>query len=210
MLSKPDVFGSNGEGGHHFDTYASRPGCLLPWLSTSGASDRAPCATGTLDKEIFRAVVPRSGICPATSLATTRVWFDRNLSTMARPAIVGLVHVVCSRPETLMELSFRTRTLRSLCESEDKAAALYGVEVAAALRRRLADLRAARTVEDLVAGKRWLDGHEQENLHLGITGGHELHCKPNHRNPPRDEHGLIAWGGVHRLQVVDIEERHDG
>lgn len=127
-----------------------------------------------------------------------------------RPVFAGFVQAISSRPEIRMELSFRTRPLRSVCESDREAAACYGAEVAGALRRRLADLHAARTVDDLVTGELRFDGHEQENLHLGVMGGYELHCIPNHRNPPRDADGLIAWGGVHRLQVVNIEESHDG
>ena len=51
-----------------------------------------------------------------------------------------------------MELSFAARELRELCEREALAVKAYGASVAAHLRRRLADLRAAEKLSDLVIG----------------------------------------------------------
>jgi hypothetical protein len=48
-----------------------------------------------------------------------------------------------------LELAFETKLLREICESEQKARQELGIKVAEALKRRLADLRAATSVEDL-------------------------------------------------------------
>ena len=105
-----------------------------------------------------------------------------------------------------MELSFRTRELRSVCENEDKTASAFGSEVGDRLRRRLADLRAARTVHDLVAGRPRLSGDRNAELRLLIAKGYKLYCRPNHNTLPEDDAGMIDWREVYRLQVMDIEE----
>ena len=51
-----------------------------------------------------------------------------------------------------MELAFESRELRSICEQEPIANDVLGVVVAEVLRHRLADLRAATSIDDLVAG----------------------------------------------------------
>jgi len=103
-----------------------------------------------------------------------------------------------------MELSFRTRELRLLCEDSVKAESVYGSEVADFLRRRLSDLYAARTVSDLVAGRpSFADDHGGELL-VVISGSYEIRCRPNHVDLTRGPDGSIDWGRVHRIQIVSI------
>jgi proteic killer suppression protein len=104
-----------------------------------------------------------------------------------------------------MELSFRTRTLRSTCEDEATTSSSLEPETVERLRRRLADLRAARTVLDLVAGRPSFGGEGKVELRLQIGDGYELYCRPNHRPLPLDEEGSVDWHRVHRLQVMEIE-----
>jgi hypothetical protein len=106
-----------------------------------------------------------------------------------------------------MELSFRTHMVRTICEDEDKAVSMLGVAAADRLRNRLADLRAAGTVSDLVAGNPRFSGHRNSELRIQLDEAHDLFCRPNHTTPPEDSAGLIDWPRVHRLQVVEIEER---
>ena len=84
---------------------------------------------------------------------------------------------------------------------------MLGVEGADRLRSRLADLRAAGTVNDLVAGNPSFSGDRNSELRIRLDQGHHLLCRPNHAAPPADSAGLIDWLRVHRLQVVEIEER---
>ena len=51
-----------------------------------------------------------------------------------------------------LELAFNSRELRSICEHEPTAKDALGAEIAEALRRRLADLRAATSIADLIVG----------------------------------------------------------
>src|SRR5260370_411311 len=48
-----------------------------------------------------------------------------------------------------MEIAFRSLSLRAVCVSEAKSIGLYGVDVAQSLKRRLADLRAADSIDEL-------------------------------------------------------------
>ncbi len=52
-----------------------------------------------------------------------------------------------------MELAFETKSLREICESPIRAKRALGESVAEMLKRRLADLRAATCIGDLIAGR---------------------------------------------------------
>jgi proteic killer suppression protein len=106
-----------------------------------------------------------------------------------------------------MELLFKTQMLRTICEEEARAVSMLGVEAADRLRSRLADLRAAGTVSDLVAGNPSFSGDRNSELRIRLDDEHDIFCRPNHATPPTDSAGLIDWPRVHRLQVVEIEER---
>jgi hypothetical protein len=80
-------------------------------------------------------------------------------------------------------------------------------EDAPALRRRVADLRAARTVSDLIGsalsyGSR--AGIEAVTLRIGT--GHELVFVANHPKNPVLGTGAVDWARVSRIKVVSIEE----
>ena len=73
-----------------------------------------------------------------------------------------------------MELAFATKSLRQLCENEARAKRDLGETVAERLKRRLADLRAAECVKDLVAGHpREVEGMEHPNIAMNL-------CKDSH------------------------------
>lgn len=48
-----------------------------------------------------------------------------------------------------MQLAFETKRLRDICENEERAADELGTKVAEQLKRRLADLRAAESIEEM-------------------------------------------------------------
>jgi hypothetical protein len=106
-----------------------------------------------------------------------------------------------------MELSFRTRKLRAVCEDECKAASTLGEAVAKQLRHRLADLRAATTVADLVTGQTRFGGRQNSQMRLHIADGVQLLCHPNTARLPKDDGGMVDWGRVYRLAIVAIEVR---
>jgi proteic killer suppression protein len=95
--------------------------------------------------------------------------------------------------------------LRSICEDEERACATYGSDTARRLTSRLADLRAVKTVLELVAGQPKFDGDDCSELRVGLGNGYSIRCKPNHRPPPMDGDGQVDWERVHRIQIIDIE-----
>lgn len=108
-----------------------------------------------------------------------------------------------------VELAFATKSLRQLCETRAKADRHFGVAVAGKLRRRLSDLRAATTVNDLVAGKpRELRHRSQPCLAVQLGEGARLVFGPNHPVMPVLPSGDVDWSNVTRVKILRIE--HDG
>lgn len=104
-----------------------------------------------------------------------------------------------------MELAFRTRWLRDVCEDPRRAAAEYGDRTAGALQARLADLHAAGSASDLVAGAPRVGGPAQSRLVIQIANSQYLVLQCNHVKSI-DGDGPVDWSKVTRLQVVSIGE----
>ena len=104
-----------------------------------------------------------------------------------------------------MELAFKTKKLREICEDAAVAGDRFDVQVVQQLRRRLSDLRAAESPDDLVAGRPRLVETKRPRLVLDLSGGFELACEANHARPPQHKDGALDWSRVHRLKVVAIE-----
>ncbi len=104
----------------------------------------------------------------------------------------------------LLELAFANRSLRHICESELKAKRVLGVEVAKTLKHRLADLRAAISVKDLVAGRpRELQG--SHSIELEVGEGVRLTFCANHDKAPLLPTGQTDWSRVRRVKILRIE-----
>jgi ribosomal protein L29 len=89
---------------------------------------------------------------------------------------------------TTLELAFETKPLREICESEHKAKQELGAKVAEELKRRLADLRAAASVEDLpVAKPRKISG----TCIFDLAEGYRLVVAPNHTKNPLLKSGTV-------------------
>ena len=105
-----------------------------------------------------------------------------------------------------MELAFDDKSLRTLCESEAPARRELGLEVAEVLKRRLADLCAATSVKDLVAGQpRELDA---AHMAVDLCDGHRIVFCANHSSNPMTETGDLDWSKVNRVKVLRIERDH--
>jgi plasmid maintenance system killer protein len=106
-----------------------------------------------------------------------------------------------------LQLAFANKALRQLCESEARAMRQFGPEVAAKLKGRLADLRAASHVRELVAGRpRELPG---ELFAVELCDGYCIVLSSNHNVTPARRDGSVKWDEVRRVQLLRIERRHD-
>lgn len=105
-----------------------------------------------------------------------------------------------------LEIAFAKRKLRGLCEREETAQRSFGVEVAEKLKARLADLRAASCVRELVAGRpRKVASNRRNHFTVNISRGWHLVVCANHSVVPKMKNGTIDWSRVNRVKVLDIE-----
>ena len=104
-----------------------------------------------------------------------------------------------------MQLAFESKELRSICEDRATAVCELGTETADVLRHRLADLYAAVSIADLIAGNpRIVEANGMSCLIIDLCHGHLLVLKANHIENPLTESGQIAWGKVSRIMVTRI------
>ncbi len=109
-----------------------------------------------------------------------------------------------------MELDFTTKATKSVCEDEKRAKKDLGAIGARKLRARLSDLRAARTVADLVVGNPHpLKGDRAGQFSVRLDGGRRLVFEPFMAEVPIKEDGSIAWEQVDSVAVVFIGDYHD-
>ena len=111
----------------------------------------------------------------------------------------------------ILELAFESRSLRTICESESNAKCELGSTVAEVLKHRLADLRAATSVNDLVAGQpRERDGvNQQKEMVVELCDGYRIAFEANHRKNPMKETDILDWAKVSRIKILRIETDHD-
>jgi hypothetical protein len=91
--------------------------------------------------------------------------------------------------------------LRDICENEDQATLELGREVAEVLKRRLADLRAAKSPKDLVAGEPRVQGDGKEMV-LDLCDGSRIVFNANH---PMMRGDAPDWATVNRIKILRIE-----
>ena len=109
-----------------------------------------------------------------------------------------------------MELSFESRDLRAVCEFESEAQKELGARVAAVLKRRLADMRAATSIKDLVAGRpRELEGADGEFMVIDLSDGFWLVFAANHPRNSRTTSGELDWAKISRIKILKIETKND-
>ena len=104
-----------------------------------------------------------------------------------------------------MIVAFQTEALRTVCEDEKVAFRRLGQEASVQLRGRLADLRAATSVRDLLAGKPTLSGSTTEFLTIELVPGSSMRWIANDAPPRLNSEGAIDWDAVVRIRLLEIE-----
>ena len=108
-----------------------------------------------------------------------------------------------------MELAFVSKLLRTICENEAYAKCKLGPMVAEVLKHRLADLRAATSVKDLVVGRpHGLGGADHQHMVIDLCDDHRMVFCANHPNNPVAESGKLDWPKVSRIKILRIEGNH--
>jgi hypothetical protein len=113
-----------------------------------------------------------------------------------------------NRGRATLVLSFASKSLREICEDEKHATRQLTKKVTRSLRHRLADLEAAGSVRDLIAGnprKRKSSGNYQVTLADSFC----LEFAANHVKKPLDKNEEVDWKRVNRIQIVRIGKCHE-
>jgi toxin HigB-1 len=109
-----------------------------------------------------------------------------------------------------MRIEFASPDLRELCESERRAVRELGRPCARKLFARLADLKAAENVNELVAGyPHPLKGDRAGQFSVRLEGGKRLVFQSANQPVPTNDNGNIDWKRVTRLSIVFIGDYHD-
>ncbi|OAI09218.1 killer suppression protein HigA [Methylomonas methanica] len=109
-----------------------------------------------------------------------------------------------------MEIHFKDKKIRELCEKRAAAEKKLGAACARKLRTRLDDLDAASKVTELVAGNPHpLKGDRKGQFSLDLTGGWRLVFSPDHDPCPRHDDQSVDWSRVTIICIEFIGDYHD-
>lgn len=109
-----------------------------------------------------------------------------------------------------MEIHFKDKKLRTLCEKQAVARKKLGDACARKLHSRLGDLEAADKVTDLVAGNPHPLKHDRVGqFALDLTGGFRLVFAPANDPIPRKTDASIDWSHVTIICIEFIGDYHD-
>ena len=109
-----------------------------------------------------------------------------------------------------MNLSFKDKKIRQLCEQQAAAEKKLGAACARKLRLRLSALEAASCVSELVAGNPHpLKGDRTGQFALDLAGGMRLVFAPDNSPCPTHPDGGIDWARVTAICIEYIGDYHD-
>ena len=104
-----------------------------------------------------------------------------------------------------MVIAFSSRSLRTLCENEDKAHKKLGRRVTEKLKARLEDMQAASTVSELAAGNpRPVNSGSQPCMIVDLDDGYIMEFVANHISNPVNPSGEMDWLKVRRVKLLNI------
>ncbi len=108
-----------------------------------------------------------------------------------------------------MEIGFYSKKLRTLCENEREMTKVLGPKSARKLRARLADLRAAAMLGDVIVGRPHpLTGDRQGQFAVSLHGADRLVFEPTDEPVPTTKDGAIEWKRVTKIRIVFIGDYH--
>ena len=109
-----------------------------------------------------------------------------------------------------MTILFANNKLRRLCEQRGVAERILGQAGAQKLRTRLAEMRAAQCVMELIAGDPHpLRGEYNGLFAIRLDGGRRIVFSALARDAPSMEVRSIDWSRVNAVQIEFIGDYHD-
>jgi hypothetical protein len=108
-----------------------------------------------------------------------------------------------------VQLAFHSAPIRTICESERHAKQELGDAVAEVLKHRLADMSAATSVRDLVAGRpRIVEGTNPQQMVADLRDNYLITFTANHTKNPVTETDDLDWERVTRVKILHIGREH--
>ena len=105
-----------------------------------------------------------------------------------------------------MEIAFRTKALRNICENGDAMQSQYGAEGAQRIKQCLADLRAATSLGELPMGLPSAPlGDWTCEASIVVDKKRRLVLRPNHNRMPVSQDDSVDWNSIERVLVLRIE-----
>lgn len=109
-----------------------------------------------------------------------------------------------------MEICYKDKKIRELCERQAVAEKKLGMTCARKLRTRLSDLESASRVTELIAGHPHpLESDRAGQFALDLAGGWRLVFAPAHDPCPIRPDGGIDWSQVTIVCIEYIGDYHD-
>lgn len=111
-----------------------------------------------------------------------------------------------------MDLTFRTRKLEKLANSEKEQLKQLGKNAAKKFKRRLDDLRAARNLAEmaLLPGRLHpLTGDRSGELSLDLEHPNRLLLVAAHDPVPLKLDGSLDWEAVTAVEIIEITDTHE-
>jgi proteic killer suppression protein len=114
--------------------------------------------------------------------------------------------------EPAMEITFGSRKMQKLCNSAKEMRARLGDRGMKSLQLRLAQIKAADTLDDLgkVPGARCheLKADRKGQLAVDLVYPRRLVFEPDHNPRPEKPDGGLEWRKVKRVIVIEIVDYH--
>lgn len=110
-----------------------------------------------------------------------------------------------------MELSFKNNKLEKQLTQPKLMAKAFG-QLARKIDQRMADLKAADTLEDLrkIPGARCheLTGNRKGELAVDVSGNYRLIFEPGHNPLPKKEDGGLSWMEITAIRILEVDDYH--
>lgn len=112
-----------------------------------------------------------------------------------------------------MNVFFRSGKLKKECEDFRLLVKRHGDQRAQRIRRRLGELKAARTLEDMrtlpQARCHELRQNRADQISVDLDQPYRLILEPAHDPVPRRPDGGLDWSAVTSIRILDIEDTHE-
>ncbi|SPD73986.1 Toxin-antitoxin system, toxin component, RelE family [uncultured Desulfobacterium sp.] len=111
-----------------------------------------------------------------------------------------------------MDIIFKTQKLEKQCNSQKMLVRTYGSPRAGLIRRRLDELRAANSLQDIrylpQARCHELKGSKKGDLSVDLDHPYRLILRPANEPIPLKADGGLDWANVTAIEIIGVEDTH--